>query len=178
MKFRKWQDAQRSLIGKALLLNGLKHLGLSKYSLSNLKFNEFQRPYFDDLIDFNISHSGEFTLCAISNTKKVGIDIEKIRHLSMRDFKDHFPQKEWQNIRNAKDSLQLFFSYWTQKEAFLKAIGEGLNISLKNVLIAENKITWHNKNWFLHKIDINDSYCSYLSTDVLLPDIRIEEIQF
>ncbi len=118
MKFSKWQDAQRSLIGKALLLNGLKCLGLSNYSLNNLKFNEFERPYFNDLIDFNISHSGELTLCAISKTNKVGIDIEKIRDLSMRHFKDHFLEKEWENIRDAKDSLQLFFSYWTQKKLF------------------------------------------------------------
>ncbi len=45
-------------------------------------------------------------------------------------------------------------------------------------MIAENKITWHNKNWFLYKINISDSYSSYLATEVLLPEIRIGEIQF
>ena len=70
LKYRNWQDAQRSLLGKALLINGLHKLGLKQYSLSSIKFSKLERPYFDDSIDFNISHSGGCVICAISLTDK------------------------------------------------------------------------------------------------------------
>ena len=58
MKFKKWQDIQRSLLGKMLLITGLKSLGLDFYSINQLKFTKFQRPYFDNsIVDFKLDHT-------------------------------------------------------------------------------------------------------------------------
>ncbi len=54
MKYRKWEDAHRSLLGKALLIYGLDYIGHDSYSLNDLKFTQFERPYFDNSIDFVI----------------------------------------------------------------------------------------------------------------------------
>ena len=59
LKYRYWQDAQRSLLGKVLLMNGLHFIGLKQYFLDNIKFSVFNKPYFEGDIDFNISHSAE-----------------------------------------------------------------------------------------------------------------------
>ena len=95
LRFRKWQDAHRCLLGKALLINGLAFLGMTDYSLSDLKYTKLDKPFFDDSIDFNISHSGEFIICGISLTNKIGVDVEEIKSISLDDFTDNFSGKEW-----------------------------------------------------------------------------------
>ncbi|MDQ3681738.1 MAG: hypothetical protein M3352_01540, partial [Bacteroidota bacterium] len=66
----------------------------------------------------------------------------------------------------------------TQKEAFLKAIGTGLNIPLNKVAIEDNKIVWNKEVWFLKEINIHPGYISHLSTDTFLPAIITKEIKF
>jgi 4'-phosphopantetheinyl transferase len=177
VRYRRWQDAQRSLLGKALLINSLDFLGLTHYSLHNLKFTKFERPYFDDLIDFNISHSGEYILCAISRTNKVGVDIEEIQNIPVTDFETNFSEKEWNNIITAADTIP-FYRYWTMKEAFLKAIGMGLNVPLSEAEIVNNKITWDKKDWFLHEIKVDERYIAHLSSDHPIPITTIKKIDY
>ncbi len=178
LRYRKWQDAQRSLLGKALLIKGLDYLGLSQYSLYNLKFTELERPYFDNYIDFNISHSGEYVICVISLTNKIGVDVEEIQDISIEDFENNFSSKEWEDIMNANNKLYSFYTYWTKKEAFLKAIGMGLNIPLNKTEILNNKIIWNNTEWFLNEIKIDERYISYSSTQIAAPEVIIQKIDF
>lgn len=176
LKFRDWRDAQRSLIGKVILIKALKLMDLTRYTLDNLKFTEFQRIYFDANLDFNISHSEEYIICAISETNKVGIDIEKIKGLQIYDFENQFSNKEWEEILD-DNSLKAFYSYWTKKEAFLKAIGTGLKFPLKNINIIDNKILWHEKPWYLSEIKINREYVSHLATDKSNAEVVIQTVQ-
>ena len=166
------------MLGKMLLIEGLKSLGYDSSLLNDLKFTSFQKPYFDKPIHFNISHSGEYAICAVSKTNKVGIDIEEIKDIPLIDFDNEFSKKELEEIYNAENPLQLFYTYWTQKEAFLKAIGSGLNVPLNKVAIHENKIIWHQEVWFIKEIKIDTKYISHLSTDIESPAIEIKEIKF
>ncbi|MEO6454862.1 MAG: 4'-phosphopantetheinyl transferase superfamily protein [Ginsengibacter sp.] len=174
--FRKWQDAYRSLLGNIILIKGLTFLELNLYSLSNLKYAEYQRPYLDDLIDFNISHSGEYIICAISETNKVGIDIEEICNIQISDINDQFSDHEWERILLADNSLHAFYKFWTQKEAFLKGIGFGLNIPINELNVLNNTVTWDGKRWFLHEIKLDEKYSSYLSTNIPLTQIVTQKI--
>jgi len=177
LKYRNWQDGHRSLLGKALLINGLVILGLHQYSLIDIKFSKFQRPYFDEAIDFNISHAGGSVICAISLSNKIGIDVEEIKKIELEDFTNNFSDKEWQEIKK-DNSYDGFYKFWTRKEAFLKAIGMGLNIPLKETEVINNKIIWENKEWFIHEIKLGEGYISHLSTNTLLPKIQINEINY
>ena len=177
MKYRQWQDAQRSLLGKALLINGLDILGLSQYSLTNIKYSTFDRPYFDDSIDFNISHSGRYVICAISLTNKIGVDIEEVKPIPMDDFTDYFSENEWQEIKR-DNHYYGFYKYWTRKESFLKAIGMGLNITLKEAEVINSKIIWENKEWFLQEIKLDEGYVSYVSSNTFLPKLQIKKLSY
>jgi 4'-phosphopantetheinyl transferase len=178
LRFRKWQDAQRSLLGKALLLKSLKYLNLSEYSLFDLNFTKHDRPFFDNVIDFNISHSGDYIICAINQHGKIGIDIEEIKDILVEEFKDNFSTKEWVDIITSKNKLFTFYSYWTKKEAFLKAIGVGLNIPLNEAEVHDNKIVWNDTNWFFHEVKIDDICVSYFSCESLFPEVLIQKIDF
>nr|WP_211217462.1 4'-phosphopantetheinyl transferase superfamily protein [Segetibacter koreensis] len=167
---------QRSLIAKILLIKGLKQMGLTSYLLSDLKLTEFKRPYFDSLIDFNISHSADYIICAITKTGKIGVDIEAIQNIPILSFEDQFSSKEWDSILQGENVLQSFYILWTQKEAFLKAIGTGLYLPLDKITISDNKIDWNNEEWFLHQIKIDDRYVSHLSTNILSPTIVVEKM--
>lgn len=176
LKFRNWQDAERCLAGNILLLRGLMDLGRIEYSLQDLKYTEFQKPYINDSISFNISHSGEFVVCAISESNKVGTDIEEIHPIPFDDFTTLFSKQEWDEVINSDNKFHAFFTLWTKKEAFLKVIGCGLNQPLNKVVIENNKITWENREWFLHEIKLDPNHISYICCDVNSPSIQIREI--
>lgn len=177
-RYRHWQDSQRSLLGKALLRDGLDLLGKTQYHLSGLKFTDHQRPYFDENIDFNISHSGQLVVCAISLTNKVGIDVEEIKPIPLNDFTDNFSQKEWAQILKIDNDFYNFYKCWTQKEAFLKALGMGLNVPLKDVEIIDDKITWKNTNWYLQEIKLEQGYVSHSSCSIAFPKITVKKIKY
>ena len=85
------------------------------------------KPYIPTLPFFNISHSGNFVVCAVSN-KEVGVDIEEISRMKISLARKILSAKEevlHQAVSGAK--LQyLLCEKWVRKEAYLKMLGIGL----------------------------------------------------
>lgn len=79
---------------------------------------------------FNLSHSNELALCAITRDRLIGIDIEHIRTINdVEDLsKRFFSPREFQMIckRPFEKKTETFYIIWTFKEAYLKAVGQGL----------------------------------------------------
>lgn len=79
---------------------------------------------------FNLSHSQGLALCAVSYHGQIGIDLECIRPMSDVEAlaKRFFLPREYALMRSLSPHQQqeIFFRYWTCKEAYLKATGEGL----------------------------------------------------
>lgn len=79
---------------------------------------------------FNLSHAGELTICAVSAQAVVGVDIEPHDNgtalLAVAD--QYFSERELADLKALPEETQAaaFFDYWTLKEAYLKARGEGL----------------------------------------------------
>ncbi len=175
-RFRNWEDRQHRVLGKLLLVKGLGNLGLHSYSLDQLNFTNLKRPYFDETIDFNISHSGKYVICAISTSAKIGIDVEEIKDIPLTDFTNQFSADEMKNIVNAENTLRSFYGLWTKKEAFLKAIGTGLYVPLNKVQVTNNKITWEKNDWFLTELKLNKDYCAHVCADTFETRLQIREI--
>jgi len=101
LRYKFWQDAQRCLFGKLLLEHGLRELGFHNLTLQNIKYTQFQRPYFEyEKVDFNISHSGTLVVCAIAANIRIGIDIEEIKPIDTNDFRDYFSAFENEQHRS------------------------------------------------------------------------------
>ncbi len=99
--------------------------------------NKSGKPYIENsLLQFNLSHSGKHFAIAVSNANAVGVDMEEVN--VQFDFteivKQHFSTEEKIQIKNSGNSHQTFFMLWTQKEAYLKMKGIGLN---ENVNLTE-----------------------------------------
>ncbi|AFY54564.1 phosphopantetheine--protein transferase [Rivularia sp. PCC 7116] len=81
-------------------------------------------------LNFNVSHSENFALYAIGLNNSIGVDLECIN--SKTDVvslaQRFFSPREFAVIESApqEQQQQLFFRYWTCKEAYLKATGTGL----------------------------------------------------
>jgi 4'-phosphopantetheinyl transferase len=90
-------------------------------------------------LQFNLSHSGDRAVYAISAKDPVGIDLEYIHPLPATDLVDRFFSANEQAIfHRLPTSLQqaAFFHAWTQKEAYLKACGTGLSTPLDQIEVS------------------------------------------
>ncbi|MEQ8470474.1 MAG: 4'-phosphopantetheinyl transferase superfamily protein [Marinoscillum sp.] len=162
------EKAQASLISKLLLREGFdKYYQPDHLSLDHVTFTRYDRPVYDDrTVDFNISHSYDLVACAISPGFQIGLDLEKIRPVNVGHFLKEFSGQELVNIHNAEDQCSAFFSYWTKKEAILKAEGLGLNQSLSEISFnqAGNEAEIFSHHWYLYPIPIHKGYCCWLAS--------------
>lgn len=90
-------------------------------------------------ISFSLSHSGDFAVIALAGAGvRVGVDVEEVRPRRRLDAlaarvlsgPDH---AVWREIDDADERLRAFLSAWTEKEAYLKAIGIGIATRLRDV---------------------------------------------
>jgi 4'-phosphopantetheinyl transferase len=101
------------------------------------EFNQFGKPRVTSAmaqIEFNLSHSSGWVVCALTNGFEVGIDIEgKNRRIDFLDMaKELFSPLEEASLRDLSptNSRELFYKYWTLKEAYIKARGIGLTLPM------------------------------------------------
>jgi 4'-phosphopantetheinyl transferase len=80
---------------------------------------------------FNVSHSGGLALLAFSADHEIGVDIEQERPVPEMDSiaERNFSPRESAALRVLGDGERgrAFFRCWTRKEAFIKAVGDGLS---------------------------------------------------
>lgn len=83
---------------------------------------------------FNLSHSGDAALYAITSGRDIGVDIELIRpEIEWAEIaSSFFAPREIAELRRlpAHSRSRGFFFCWTRKEAYLKARGDGLSVAL------------------------------------------------
>lgn len=91
----------------------------------------------DPPLHFNLAHSEDIALLAVSRKGSLGIDVEALRAMPDRDklVKQFFSIREvrlFQELPEA-ERVEAFFKLWTRKEALLKATGDGIGSPLKLV---------------------------------------------
>ena len=133
LKFYRWQDAHRTLLGELLIRKTV----FEDYKILNDQIifttNEYGKPFLRNINDFhfNISHSGDWIVCAIDK-KSIGVDVEQINPVDLEISKRFFSNQEHTDLMNKckNDRISYFFSLWTLKESYIKAVGRGLSLPL------------------------------------------------
>jgi 4'-phosphopantetheinyl transferase len=89
----------------------------------------------DSRIRFNMAHSGQLALYAFTLDVEIGVDVEEMRDVpDIEQIAAHYfcnaETVELKAIGGGKPATQAFFRCWTRKEAYIKAVGDGLYIPL------------------------------------------------
>ncbi len=89
---------------------------------------------------FNLSHAGTQALYAVTGGRKIGVDVEFIRadFASMEIAERFFSPREVAALRElpTQARTRAFFNCWTRKEAYIKALGEGLSCPLDSFAVS------------------------------------------
>jgi 4'-phosphopantetheinyl transferase len=91
----------------------------------------------DKELQFNLAHSHELALCALTLDRRIGIDIEHIYNFAETDQLANRILSRQEKAESRKwppnEKLEILFRYWTCKEAYVKATGEGLALPLEDI---------------------------------------------
>lgn len=169
MSYRFEKDSSLYVAGKMLTRKIFFSLFGIRPEKIIFKIDDYGRPFLDfpkvKNFDFNLSHSGEYVVLAISD-ERVGIDIEKIKPIDLAISNECFHDKEIEYLyKNSKNVIDRFYTIWTLKEAFIKAVGQGLSYPLKNFYfntLSSEEITINIiddvSRWNFKMYDINKGY--------------------
>lgn len=85
---------------------------------------------------FNVSHSGKWAVCAVSDSP-VGIDIQEIKPVNFSIANRFFSASENEMLINAQGAArqELFYKLWVLKESYVKMLGKGLSMRLDSFSI-------------------------------------------
>jgi 4'-phosphopantetheinyl transferase len=147
-RLRFQRDQERYVVSEAVLRAILgRYLGASPAALRFVRGPHGKpalAPEFGPPVRFNMSHSRNLALYAVTLGREIGVDVEFVQNgLSktppgasqidaMQIAQQFFSSYEVTSLQHLPQALRqrAFFHTWTRKEAYLKARGEGLTFPL------------------------------------------------
>lgn len=148
-------------------------------------YTEHQKPYLPAAslgvqVNFNVTHSHNLALIALTLERMIGVDIEYIRHnVEFRKLARRFFSNQESSALSAYDDPLLpaaFFACWTRKEAFVKALGDGIAFGLgdftvsvdprdQEVALKTAQNTNESDNWSIINLDIGRDYAAAVAAN-------------
>ncbi len=129
------RDRKRFIVGRGMLRNILSLYLRIKPSRLRFSYGAYGKPYLagrvgEGTIRFNLSHSHELALYGFARGREIGVDLEYIQEVPELDqiAARFFSESENAVLNTLPESekQEAFFNCWTRKEAYIKAIGNGL----------------------------------------------------
>ena len=165
------RDRNRSLGAGLLLDHGLAVYGLQERSVE-YDIGQWGKPAlkYHPEICFSLSHSGDYAICTIGD-RPVGNDIEHVREGRLKVANRFFSEEELAWLYEAETEEERtgrMFRLWTMKESFLKVIGRGMSLSLKDFVIrmdeesgrARVRHSFDAKYYYMREYGEIDGYCT------------------
>lgn len=177
-RYYKEADKNRFIICRSILKYLLSMHARMDVEHVKIDYLANKKPYLPShpSLFFNVSHSENYALIAIAN-RPIGIDIEYINE----NFNftpllhDIFNDTEVSFIKKSQDKRHAFYSLWTRKEAFVKALGKGIDDdflktpSLDGLHYLNTSDVEANKNWNIQGFEITDHYLGALAYEETTP---------
>lgn len=119
---------------------------------------------------FNMSHSGDLAVYAFAKDCHLGIDVEQVRPVpdlegvACRFFS---PEECSQMLGlDGAERIEAFFRCWTRKEAYIKAVGDGLSMPLDKFQVSLapgepgllHAVEGHEGPWHMHHLEPEEGY--------------------
>lgn len=181
-------ERRLSLGAELLLLHGLGQQGFHPGDVL-YQYEEDGKPYLTGRPErhFNISHSGELAICAISSCR-IGCDVEQVTTWRREVARRFFAEKEYKRIlaqASDRERQDLFFRLWTMKESFVKGIGKGLRLELDSFCINLDDngrplpLSWEGELYHFREFEIQPGYkCSVCGLDSAIAAEQGVEIEW
>lgn len=136
-RFRFAQDRDTFIAAHALLRSMLSEATGSPPDTWRYVLGRYGKPALangrpESGLRFNLAHTRGLAVCGIARDE-IGIDVEASdRRVDLEIVDRYFAPAEARAVRTAPSERrrELLFRFWTLKEAFIKATGEGLNRNL------------------------------------------------
>lgn len=141
---------EASAAGKQLLKSALEEIYCLNLDDEKIAYGDHGKPYLSDYpqIHYNISHSGCYVVCAVSDLE-IGIDIQEKRVIALDKIgRKLFSPDEYRAFLKSEEKQDLFFRQWVRIESYLKWTGEGISRTL-------NELQMDGWSQFLH---VNKNY--------------------
>jgi 4'-phosphopantetheinyl transferase len=147
------RDQRRFVAGRGMLRVTIgRYLGLEPQKVQ-FQYSKNGKPFLPPQnqqasLEFNLSHSGELALYALTRNRRIGIDVEILNPVPQAEeiASQFFSANECASIVRLPETLRTnrFLELWTCKEAYIKALGEGLSHPLNQFEITQ--ISRHSKS--------------------------------
>ncbi len=176
LRFKLTQARRYFVAGRGLLrcLLGF-YLSTSPEEIS-IELGDYGKPRLsgsqpDQGLVFNVSHSKGQALFGFARDKKFGVDLEfrrKIKNIEgmVKRCFSRSEESAWRAVNQIQRD-QLFFSFWTAKEAMIKADGRGIALGIQRCQLEHEPYLRYTKlpnscgnpeDWVLYQIDCGDDY--------------------
>lgn len=163
LKYKNELDQVRSLASSYLI---------NKLSKEPLLFNDMGKPFFEKGPFFNVSHSGQYIVMAVSN-KDIGVDIEENKEIDMSPLIRIFNEAEAKMIKEHAD----FYYLWCAKESLIKCIGSSISRIKEIPALPFNGVKSFNGKQYYIKTFIEDKHIISITRLSDEPfDIKIEKV--
>ena len=157
--YKNKKEQQLRICGKLMLLQILNELDATKdFGLDDIKYDKYNKPFFNKNFHFSIAHSEDFVVCAASKQNCLGIDVEKIKQIDVQLLKDMFSPEEWITLDQKDFDLNYFYFLWTRKEAVLKANGKGIVEQMEKIEVFKDIILYESQQYNIYDLPIHNEY--------------------
>ncbi|GJM30423.1 MAG: 4'-phosphopantetheinyl transferase [Cyclobacteriaceae bacterium] len=178
-RLHRFQDRLRSLFGLLLLSRSWYTCFKHQLNFEEINSTNLNRPHLPgSKADFNIAHSGNYVVCALSRTNRVGVDVEQIRDVDLNDFTRTMNPEQWADIHNSQSPVNTFFQYWTMKESVIKADGRGLSIPLTELVFNHRRVHYDNRIWYLYPLRLDTNYSGCLASSEKIDRLETVEVRW
>src|SRR5215216_281129 len=178
-------DKDRFIAAHGCLRDILAHYQHWEPGQLTFSANDYGKPALSTVsserrMDFNLSHSEDLALLAVTWERKVGIDLERVRQgiSSQVIARQYFSRSEFIELVGLPFEQREvgFFNCWTRKEAYIKAQGLGLSLSLESfdvslspnepaILRATRPDPQEAARWILLALEVSPGYVAALAVE-------------
>lgn len=155
-------DKKLSLYGELIIKMGVNIIKKGSIKDIIFSYNDFGKPYLStEGIYFNLSHTRNYVLCAISTKTEVGVDVEKIDIPPYEIMPRFYHKNEIDYVSSEQENKSThFYKVWTKKEAYLKMLGTGLHdyMSQINSLNCPFQITTYKEDEYICSVCYNQKH--------------------
>ena len=175
-RYRFATDQRKFAVARTSLRQILAHYSQIAPAKLSFDYGAHGKPFLSNecSLQFNLSHSGEYALCGVAR-QAVGVDIEQLRVMDRLEglVKRCLTVSEQRALAKVLPEQQStgFLRYWTCKEAYLKATGQGISESLTAIEVDLGPTPQLKAPGQLWQLQIITPCIGYTAAVVMPPDI-------